>query len=54
VSESCNNAIAVANDLEQIREDWAQRLAGLRADATARRLPTYLLGHPVTTVNQVA
>ncbi len=54
VSESCDNAISIANDLEQIREDWAKRLAGLRADATARRLPIYLLGHPVTTVNQVA
>lgn len=54
VSESSNNAIAMADDLERIREDWAQRLSGLRADATARRLPTYLLGHPVTTVNQVA
>lgn len=54
VSESCDNAITIANDLERIREDWAQRLAGLRADATARQLPTYLLGHPVTTVKQVA
>jgi len=54
VSESCDNAIAIANDLERIREDWSQRLAGLRADATAHRLPAYLLGHPVTTVNQVA
>ena len=54
MSESCDNAIAIANDLERIREDWSQRLAGLRADATAHRLPAYLLGHPVTTVNQVA
>lgn len=54
VSESCDNAIAIANDLEQIREEWAQRLSDLRTDATARKLPSYLLGHPVTTVNQVA
>lgn len=54
VSESCDNAIAIANDLERIRQDWSQRLSGLRADATAHRLPTYLLGHPVTTVKHVA
>ncbi len=54
VVESCDSAIAIANDLESIRADWAGRLTGLRADATAHRLPTYLLGHPVVTVNQVA
>lgn len=54
VIESCDGAIAIANDLEAIRADWADRLAGLRADATARQLPAYLLGHPVVTVNQVA
>ncbi len=54
VIESCDSAIALANDLERLRADWAGRLAGLRADATAHRLPTYLLGHPVVTVNQVA
>lgn len=54
VSEACESAVALANDLEQIRGDWAGRLAGLRADATAHRLPGYLLGHPVITVNQIA
>lgn len=54
VVESCDGAVALANDLERIREDWTGRLAGLRADATARRLPTYLLGHPVITIRQVA
>lgn len=54
VVESCSGAIAIANDLESIRADWAARLAGLRADATAHQLPAYLLGHPVVTVNQVA
>lgn len=54
VMEACDSAITLADDLERIREDWAGRLSGLRADATAHRLPTYLLGHPVVTVNQVA
>lgn len=54
VIESCDSALALADDLERIRDDWAGRLVGLRADATAHRLPTYLLGHPVITVNQVA
>ncbi|MFZ7097092.1 Fic family protein [Luteimonas dalianensis] len=54
VIESCDSAVALANDLERIRDEWAGRLAGLRSDATAHRLPAYLLGHPVVTVNQVA
>ncbi|MEN1928436.1 Fic family protein [Luteimonas sp. MJ250] len=54
VTESCDSAIAIANDLELIRADWAGRLGGLRADATAHLLPTYLLGHPVVTVNKLA
>ncbi|MGY0651354.1 hypothetical protein ACW7GZ_05690 [Luteimonas sp. A537] len=54
VLESCDSAITIANDLELIRADWAGRLSGLRADATAHQLPTYLLGHPVVTVNKVA
>ena len=33
--ESCDSALALADDLEGIRQDWAGRLAGLRADATA-------------------
>ena len=35
VVESSDSAIALADHLERIRQDWAGRLAGLRAGATA-------------------
>ena len=54
VIEASDGAIAIAKDLNAIRENWLSRLAGLRADATALRLPTFLLGHPVVSVKQIA
>ena len=54
VIEASDGAIAITKDLNAIRVDWLSRLAGLRADATAHRLPSFLLGHPVVSVKQVA
>ncbi len=54
VVEACDGAIAIAKDLNAIREDWLSRLVGLRSDATAHKLPEFLLGHPVVSVNQIA
>lgn len=54
VQEACDGAIAIARDLEAIRARWSDELSGLRSDAAARKLPQYLLGHPVVTVGQVA
>ncbi len=54
VVEASDGAIAIAKDLDNIRRDWLSRMAELRADATALRLPTFLLGHPVVSVTQVA
>jgi len=54
VIEAADGAVAIAKDLNTIRENWLSRLASLRADATALRLPTFLLGHPVVSVKQVA
>ena len=54
VVDSCDSAIAIARDLKALRDEWLTRLSSLRADATARRLPTWLLGHPVVTVKQIA
>ncbi len=51
---ACDNAVAIAQDLNALRERWLVRLSDLRSDAAARKLPTFLLGHPVTSVNQVA
>jgi Fic family protein len=49
-----DNAIAIAQDLDVIRVRWLSQLEALRSDATARKLPQFLLGHPVVSVNQVA
>ncbi|MBO9663404.1 Fic family protein [Dokdonella sp.] len=51
---ACDSAVAIAQDLNALRERWLTQLSTLRSDATARKLPTFLLGHPVTSVNQVA
>ncbi|WP_374472600.1 Fic family protein [Arenimonas sp.] len=54
VVEACDGAVAIARDLEAIRAEWTHGLADLRSDAAARRLPAFLLGHPVVAVKQVA
>lgn len=54
VVEASDGAIAIARDLDTIRKDWITRLDDLRSDATARRLPSFLLGHPVVSVKQVS
>ena len=54
VIEACDSAISIAKDLNAIREDWLTRLKGLRAHATAHKIPTFLLGHPVVSVKQIA
>ena len=54
VIEACDSAIAIAKDLNALRVDWLSRLSGLRSDATAHKLPSFLLGHPVVSVNQTA
>lgn len=54
VVESANDAIAIANDMQQLEKDWALVVSRYRADAVARRLPPLLIGHPVVTASQVA
>lgn len=54
VVEACDGAIAITRDLDTIRAAWMGQLDGLRIDAAARRLPAFLLGHPVVAVRQVA
>ena len=54
VVEASDGAIAIARDLDTIRKDWITRLDDLRSDATARLLPSFLLGHPVVSVKQVS
>jgi Fic family protein len=52
IVESCNESIAIARDLVAMAERWEQQLAGYRSHAAIRRLPRFLLGHPVLSVQQ--
>jgi Fic family protein len=52
IVESCTDAIAIAQDLVAMRERWEERLQGYRVDSATRRLPAFLLGHPILSVRQ--
>jgi Fic family protein len=56
VESACQESIRTAQELTSLLGIWQERLAArnLRADAAALRLPDYLIGAPVATVNQVA
>lgn len=54
VVDACEGVLRLARDLEALRLVWDSQLADLRADATARKLPRFLLGHPVVSAKQVA
>ncbi len=54
VTESANEAIAIAEDMRQLVSGWAETVRAYRGDSVARRLPALLIGHPVVTAAQVA
>jgi Fic family protein len=54
VEESCDESIAIADALLGLAERWEHSLKALRRDSAARRLPRFLIGHPVLTVQQAA
>lgn len=54
IQEACVDAIELSRDIATILADWHRRLAGLRSDATAHRLPALLVAHPIVSVKQVA
>lgn len=53
IVESCDESIAIARDLVATAERWERQLSGYRSHAAIRRLPRFLLGHPVLSVQQV-
>ena len=55
VEVACRESIQIARDLMAIVARWKETLATLklRADAAVYRLPDFLIGTPVVTVNQV-
>lgn len=54
VVDACDTSLAIARDMNDILADWRTRLADVRADAAAHKVPELLLGHPVTSTNEVA
>jgi len=54
VVESCNESISIAEDLLALADRWEQALQSYRADSATRRLPRFLIGHPVLSVQQAA
>jgi Fic family protein len=53
VVESCDESISIAKDLVAIAERWEHQLSRYRSDSATRRLPRFLLGHPIISVQQV-
>lgn len=54
VVESCDESIAIAQDLVALSARWEQALGRYRAHSATRRLPRFLIGHPVLSVQQAA
>jgi Fic family protein len=54
VIESCDESISFAEDLLALAERWEQELRSYRAHSATRRLPRFLIGHPVLSVQQAA
>jgi Fic family protein len=54
VVESCDESILIAEDLLALAERWEQELRNYRAHSATRRLPRFLIGHPVLSVQQAA
>jgi Fic family protein len=54
VVESCDDSIAIMQDLTALAARWEHQLGGYRSDSASRRLPRFLIGHPVVSVRQVA
>jgi Fic family protein len=54
VAESCDESISIAEDLLALAQSWEQQLRTYRSDSATRRLPRFLIGHPVLSVSQAA
>ncbi len=52
--ESCDESISIAEDLLALAQSWEQQLRTYRSDSATRRLPRFLIGHPVLSVSQAA
>lgn len=54
VVESCDEAVSIAEDLLSLAERWEKELSSYRVHSAIRRLPRFLIGYPVLSVQQAA
>lgn len=54
VVEASDESVAIATDLLSIAERWEAELRSFRADSATRRMPRFLIGHPILSVQQAA
>lgn len=54
IVEASDESVAIASDLVAMADRWERRLARFRSHSATRRLPRFLLGHPVLSVQQAA
>lgn len=54
VVESCDESVSIAEDLLALAVSWEQELRTYRAHSATVRLPRFLIGHPVLSVQQAA
>jgi len=54
IVDACGTSMAIVRDLQAIAVRWQATLADVRTDAAVQRVPGLLLGHPVTTIKELA
>jgi Fic family protein len=54
VVDSSDEAVSIAEDLLTLAERWERELRSYRANSATRRLPRFLMGYPVLSVQQAA
>ena len=54
VLEACTESVSIAEDLLALTNRWAQTLKGVRSDSAIHKVLPFLIGYPVTTVEQTA
>jgi Fic family protein len=54
VVEACADSVSIAVDLLALAERWESQLQEYRVDSATRRMPRFLIGHPVISVQQAA
>jgi Fic family protein len=54
VVDACQDSVSIAVDLLALAERWEAQVREYRVDSATRRMPRFLIGHPVLSVQQAA